>query len=158
MDKTKKIDTDNLICNINEVLSDEDYSYTGDYNQQDKPNCLPNEDIHFEPCELCKTSEPGPVDLEKNTGRLLKVKVCLNNICFGKKLSIGCIIYDNNYKIVAFKAFTTMLNQEGECGNNTCGTFRRQLFFVLPESNICDALDLNVRIIANYIWPCESCS
>jgi len=156
MEESKKNYSDDLICNINEALSEEDYSYSGNYNQKDNLNCLPSKDIHFDSCEFCKTIEMGPVELEKNTGRLLKVKVCLNNICFGKKVSIGCIIYDNNYKIITFKAFTIILNQE--CDNNTCGTFRRQLFFVLPENNICDPLDLNVRIIANYICPCETCS
>jgi hypothetical protein len=126
---------------------------------KDKKECKTDysktKDICIEPCELCKTIKAEPVDIEKNGVRLLTVKIKVNNVCFGKKIAIACIIYDKCHRILALKGFTTILCKEYECGRDACGTVERKLVFVIPDHDICDPLELDVRILANYVYPCE---
>ena len=108
-----------------------------------------------DPCELCKTIKADPIDIEKHGARLLTVKLKVNNVCFDKKIAIACIIYDKCHKIVAFKGFITMVCKDSECGKNECGTIERKVVFVVPDYDICNPLELDVRVIANYVYPCE---
>lgn len=105
------------------------------------------------PCDLCHTIKADPTNMSKHGGRLLTVKIKVNNVCYDKKVSIACIIYGKYDKILAFKAFTTILCREN--GNSKCGTIERTLTFVIPDDDIFDPCNLNVRVIANYIYPCE---
>ena len=121
-----------------------------------KPDYSKDKDVYLDPCELCKTIKAEPTDIEKHGARLLTVKLKVNNVCFGKKVAIACIIYDKCHKILAFKGFTTMLCKEYECGRNECGTIERKIVFIIPDNDICDPRELEVKIIANYVYPCES--
>lgn len=117
--------------------------------------CYSKDKDTVDPCELCKTIKADPIDIEKHGARLLTVKLKVNNVCFDKKIAIACIIYDKCKKIMAFKGFITMICKEYECGKNECGTIERKVVFVIPDHDICDPLELDVRVIANYVYPCE---
>jgi len=108
------------------------------------------------PCDLCAKIKVDPIDIEKNGVRLVSVKIKVTNICFDKEISVACIIYDKCHKILAFKGFTTILCKEDKCGRNECGTIERKLLFVLPDDDMSDPDDLEIRTIANYIHPCDS--
>ena len=114
-----------------------------------------DKDIYLDPCEICKTVKAEPIDIERKGARLLTVKVKVNNVCFDKKVAIACIIYDKCHRILAFKGFTTMISKEYECGKDECGTIERKLVFVIPDHDLCDPLELDVRVLANYVYPCE---
>jgi len=105
-------------------------------------------------CELCSNIYVDPVDIEKNGSKLLSVTIQVNNVCFGKKVCVGCIIYDKCHKILAFRGFCTILCEDDNCHNNSCGTICSKLVFVLPY-DIEDPEELDVRVAANYIYPCE---
>jgi len=108
------------------------------------------------PCDLCAKIKVDPIDIEKNGVRLLSVKIKVTNICFDKEITVACIIYDKCHKILAFKGFTTILCKDDKCGRNQCGTIERKLLFVLPDDDMSDPDDLEVRTVANYIHPCDS--
>ncbi len=104
-----------------------------------------------ESCELCNTINADAVNMENNGAKLLTVRVQVNNVCFGKQVAVACIIYDKCHRIIAFRGFTTILCKDDGC--SACGTIRRKLVFVLPDD--IDIEDLEVRVAANYIYPCE---
>jgi hypothetical protein len=106
-------------------------------------------------CDLCSTTDVDPIDMEKHGAKLLTVRIQVNNVCVGKPLCVACIIYDDCRRILAFKGFTTIICKEDVCDNNGCATIKRKLIFVLPDS-IEDPEALDVRCIANYIYPCET--
>ena len=103
------------------------------------------------PCDLCHTIKADPINIEKHGGRLLTVKIKVNNVCFDKKVSVATILYGKYDKILAFKAFTTILYKE----NEGCGTIERTITFVVPDDDAFDPCELKVRVIANYLYPCE---
>ncbi|MBU3093605.1 hypothetical protein KPL35_16230 [Clostridium sp. CF011] len=103
-------------------------------------------------CELCHSINAEPVSIEKHGAKLLTVRIQVNNVCFGKTVAVACIIYDNAGRIITFRGFTTILCKEDEC--NQCGTIRRKLVFVLPD-DIEEPEEVDVRIAANYLFPCE---
>jgi len=104
-------------------------------------------------CDLCSTTVVDPINMEKHGAKLLTVRIQVNGVCFGKAVAVACIIYDNCRRILAFKGFTTILCREEGCSNSACGTITRKLVFVLPEG--VNIRDLDVCVIANYIYPCE---
>jgi len=106
-------------------------------------------------CDLCDYINTDPVDMEKNGARLLTVRIRVNNVCFDKKVCVACIIYDQCRRILAFRGFTTIVCRDNECGKNECGKIERKLVFVLPDDDMSDPIDLEVRTAANYIYPCE---
>ena len=120
-----------------------------------KSDCLKTKEICLDPCELCKIVKAEPIAIDKKGARLLTVKVKICNVCFDKKVAVAVIIYDKCRRIVAFKGFTTMLSRDCECGRDACGTIERKLIFVIPDQDLCDILELDVRVIANYVYPCE---
>lgn len=101
-------------------------------------------------CELCNSINADPVDMERHGARLLTVRIKVNNVCLGKKVAVAAIIYDKCHRILAFKGFITMA-----CGNDECGSIERKILFVIPEDDESDPLELDVRTVANYIYPCE---
>ena len=113
-----------------------------------------NNNNQCESCELCANVNVDPVDMENNGAKLLTVRIQVNNVCFGKEVCVACIIYDSCRRILAFRGFTTRLCREDECNKCSCGTIRRKLVFVLPDT-IENPEDLDVRCAANYIFPCE---
>jgi hypothetical protein len=102
-------------------------------------------------CELCHTINAEPANMENNGAKLLTVRVQVDNVAFGKQVAVAVIIYDKCHRILAFRGFTTILCKDDGCC--ACGTIRRKLVFVLPED--IDIADLEVRVAANYIYPCE---
>ncbi|MBU3160757.1 hypothetical protein KPL37_13495 [Clostridium frigoris] len=102
-------------------------------------------------CDLCSVINADPVDIEKNGLRLLTVRIKVRNVCFDKKVAVAVIIYDNCHRILAFRGFITIVCKDNECGE--CGTIERKLVFVLPDD--IDLEELDVRVAANYIYPCE---
>lgn len=104
------------------------------------------------PCDLCHTIKADPISISKHGGRLLTVKIKVTNVCVDKKVAVACIIYGRNEEILVFKAFTTIVFKEN---NNPCGTIERTLTFVVPNDPIFDPCHLDVRVIANYIYPCK---
>ncbi|MBU3144260.1 hypothetical protein [Clostridium sp. CF012] len=121
--------------------------------KDNKLNCSRNNNNECD-CDLCSTVNVDPVDIEKHGAKLLTTRIQVNNVCFGKTVSVACIIYDNSHRILAFRGFTTRLCKEDACANNACGTITRKLVFVLP-ADIEDPEDLDIRCAANYIYPCE---
>lgn len=106
-------------------------------------------------CELCRTINADPIDMERHGAKLVTAKVKINNVCLGKKVAVACVIYDQNNKILAFKGFNTMASGDASDVNKSCGTIEREILFVIPENYNCDLDKLNVRTKANYIYPCE---
>ena len=106
-------------------------------------------------CELCNSINANPVEMEKHGARLLTVRIKVNNVCLGKKVAVAAIIYDQCHRILAFKGFITMACGNDECEKDECGTIERKLLFVIPEEDECHPLELEVRTVANYIYPCE---
>ena len=104
-------------------------------------------------CDLCSVINADPIDINKHGARLLTVRIQVNAVCFDKKVAVACIIYDNCHRILAFRGFLTIVCKESGCGE--CGTITRKLVFVLPDDITCDPLELDVRVAANYIYPCE---
>ena len=117
--------------------------------KDEKSNCSNNNNKCE--CDLCHTICADPVDMERHGGKLLTVRIQINNVCIGKRVCVACIIYDKCHRILAFRGFCTILCKEDEC--NKCGTIRRKLVFVLPED--IDIEDIDVCVAANYIYPCE---
>lgn len=120
-----------------------------------RTKCESGNRVYFNACEICKKVNADEVDLKRTSGRLLYVNLTLKNVCFGKEISIGVIILDNRKNIVAFKTITTILQKDKCCGGDKCGTLKRRVLFVLPQSDICNSLDLKVKVIANYTHPCK---
>jgi len=107
-------------------------------------------------CELCSVINVDPVDMEKHGARLLTIRIKVNNVCFDKKVAVAVIIYDNCRRILAFRGFITVVCKDSECDKNECGTIERKLVFVLPDDDRSAPDEIEVRIAANYIYPCES--
>lgn len=125
-------------------------------NKNKKSDCIISRQICYNPCEFCKTINTRPIDLNKCTSRLLKIRITLNNVCFDKEISICVILCDSSGKIVDSKAFTTILHKDcSSCCYKPCGTLRRKVSFVLPKTDACRPLKLTAHIVANYTSPCE---
>jgi hypothetical protein len=122
----------------------------------DEYTCMATEEIHYNPCEFCKKVDTDPIDLNKCTDRLLKLKVTLKNVCFEKEISVGIILCDKCGKVIDFKVFTAILHKDcNHCCTKPCGTLTRFVRFNIPKSDVCCPLDLSARIVANYTSPCE---
>ena len=104
------------------------------------------------PKQLCSVINADPVNMEKHGDKLLTVRIRVNNVCFDKKVAVAVIIYDNCHRILAFRGFVTVVCKDSEC-RNECGTIERKLVFVLPDD--IDPEELDIRVAANYIYPCE---
>ena len=155
-DKYEKCNKQDKCEKDNKCNKHDEYEKCDENKKEHESDCSKNKDICFDPCELCKTINTDPVDIEKNGVRLLTVKLKVNNVCFDKKVAVACIIYDKCHRILAFKGFITMICKEYECSRNSCGTIERKLVFIVPDHDLCDPLELDVRIMANYVYPCES--
>lgn len=127
--------------------------------------------IHFNPCELCKTASLDPIDISRSETRLLRTRVVLRNVCYGREITVGCIVINKYGKVLAFKADTFVASRDkytsssddglvydkGCCGHGrSCGTVRRTFDFLLPQHDLCESLDSRVRVVANYTSPCSS--
>lgn len=106
-----------------------------------------------ESCELCSCINAKPVEIERHGAKLLTVRVKINNVCLDKKAAIAVILYDDCDRIVAFKGFVTMAQEERSCDHDVCGTIERKVVFVIPEHY--NTEKLRVHTIGNYIFPCD---
>jgi hypothetical protein len=154
-DKCKKEDKYEKEDKCDKYNKEDKYDKCDKDKKEYKCDCSKKEDICLEPCELCKTVKAEPICIDKKGTRLLTVKVKVNNVCFCKKVAVACIIYDECHRILAFKGFVTMADKEYECGKEACGTIERKLVFVIPDHDLCNPLELDIRVLANYVYPCE---
>ncbi len=105
------------------------------------------------PGELCSTVS-AETDLDRHGAKLLKVIAVVNNVEPERKVAVAVVLVDCQNRIVAFKGFTT--TSPRGCGRECeCVTITRRVVFVLPEDIVDDISDLKIRVIANYIFPCE---
>lgn len=132
------------------------------------PKCPDNDIIRFDSCELCKKVSLKPFDISSDISRLLKVTVCIKNVCIGNEITIGCIIMDKCNNILAYKSMTftpkpcndKLLDSQDDsiiykdkC--TSCTSINKTFSFILPKSNICIPLDIKAKVIANYTSPCN---
>ena len=87
-----------------------------------------------ESCELCSCINAKPVDIERHGAKLLTVRVRINNVCLDKKVAIAVILYDDCDRIVAFKGFVTMAQEERSCDHDVCGSRIVAMSFCEPRS------------------------
>jgi hypothetical protein len=143
------------------------YDNNEDRYGKESSDCIKSKKIHYNSCEICKTVNIEPINLNNGTDRMLKVRITLNNVCFNKEISVGVILCDKCGKIVDFKAFTTILRDEyNPCSDNeysdncccrkSCGTLKRKVLFILPKTDLCHPMNLTAHIVANYTSSCES--
>lgn len=108
-----------------------------------------------------------------DVSRLLRVVVRLVNCCPGKEITVGCIVTNRSGRILAYKSDTFIVSRDrvpsietdniiledkniDNCGcSGPCIDVRRAFRFILPVSDVCSPLDLNVKVIANYTSPCD---
>lgn len=138
--------------------------------QDDRASASAN--VRFNACELCKTVTIDP-NLE-DVSRLLRVRVILVNVCPGKEVTVGCIVTDRSGRILAYKSDTFIaMRDRAQAGENVsvitedksincgchdpghCIDVRRAFTFILPISDLCSPMDVNVKVIANYTSPCN---
>ena len=106
------------------------------------------------PGELC-TTVSAETDMELNGAKLLTVRAVVNNVEPEKRVAVAVIINDPQGRILAFRGFTTTAPRGDECNKCKCVTIRRRVVFVLPDDIVDDVSDLEIRVAANYIFPCE---
>ena len=106
------------------------------------------------PGELC-TTVSAETDMELNGARLLTVRVVINNVEPDRRVAAAVIINDPQGRILAFRGFTTTSPRANECDRCQCVTIKRKLVFVIPDDVVDDLSDLEIRVAANYIYPCE---
>jgi len=130
------------------------------HNSHCKYNCVTTEKIHYDPCQFCQKVSTKPLDLNKCTDRLLKIKITLDNVCYDKEISVGVILCDCHGRIIDFKCFTAIKHRDGHscCDKSCCkpcGKLVRRVAFTIPKSDACCPLDLTARVLANYTSPCH---
>ncbi|MCB2290744.1 hypothetical protein LGK97_13335 [Clostridium sp. CS001] len=106
------------------------------------------------PGELCSTAN-AETDLERHGAKLLTVRAVVNNVEANRRVAVAVILMDPQGRILAFRGFTTTAPRGSECDKCKCVTIRRKVVFVLPDDIIDDVSDLEIRVVANYIYPCE---
>lgn len=152
-------------CSNHEQFSSCNNRSTSDFCIDD--DCSVSKKVHYNACEIFKKVDCETINLDRCTSRILKVNVCLKNICFGREVTLGCIVYDKCGRILAFKSDTFTINKDkcdyhkgnsdlvagSECcssSRNLCGSAKRKFTFILPVHDICNPMDVNIKILANY--------
>lgn len=112
--------------------------------------------IHFDPCQICQNITSDPINLS-TCSRLLEVNVALKNVCRNKEVTVGCIVMDSHDNILAFKSETFVIkgNCGCNCGGGHCTNTDKKFRFILPKGDLCKALNLKLKVIANYTHPCR---
>jgi hypothetical protein len=150
-----------------DLFSQGNYGYDEDRYEKKSFNCIESKKIRYNSCEICKTVNVEPINLNNSTSRRLEVRITLENVCFNKEVSVGVILCDKCGKIIDFKTFTTILRDEynsgchNDCFNNcccrkSCGTLKRKVIFILPKTDICNPLNLTAHVVAKYTSCKES--
>jgi hypothetical protein len=105
------------------------------------------------PGELC-SNVSAETDLERNGANLLTVRAVVNNVEPERRVALAVVLLDCQKRVVAFKGFT-VTSPRGSGRECECVTITRTVIFVLPDDIVDDISDLKVRVIANYIFPCD---
>jgi len=122
--------------------------------------CCVGEEVTFSPCQdfsdftiLGNRMTNEGIELACQA-RLLKIRVCLKNICKNRKLALGVLVCDssNPYKVIGFKGkeVDTPIRASGTPACCTALTIS-EFCFVIPETNMCTERKFRVRIIAHYV-------
>jgi len=121
--------------------------------------CEKSQEIKFQPCEdikdvnlPCKYDSPIAIGCQ---GRLLKIKVKLSNVCFGRFINVGVLLSEKIGResvIQGFRACKIKVPDKPKCVKENCIDICTDEFcFVLPEQksreykddpcSICEKLD-----------------
>lgn len=111
--------------------------------------CEKGQDITFEVCQDIRDVTIQDVNLSCE-GRFLKVRVELDKVCPGRKVSIGVVLCENicgTFIIKGFRVCEVEIPGTKDCVNNLpVGEF----CFVLPEGDLCSRRTVRVKVIAHY--------
>lgn len=135
-------------------------------NDFSEPGHTASTNVHFKPCEFCKSAcIDDNMNMNNSGTRILRVRTKIKNICPGKEVTVGCFVIDRCGKPLAFKA-QTFIAQSQSCGSvcgespsccgNHCMNVNRTFVFLLPTHNVCYPLDVKVKLVANYTSPCAN--
>lgn len=113
--------------------------------------CEVQQDVTFDVCEDVRDVTVQDVGL-KCEGRLLKVRVKLNDVCAGRKIMIGVMICEQEqsgvFKTRGFRTCEiTVPGELGRCVDKVCV---EEFCFVLSEDDLCRKRKVKVNIIAHY--------
>lgn len=108
------------------------------------------EDVTFKHCEDVKEVTIHGVKL-KHEGRLLKVKVELENVCPGRKVAVGVLLYKKECLGKELKGFKTC-EIEIPCSLTPCHNRIKigEFCFILAEQDLCSKNKLQLKVIAHY--------
>lgn len=108
------------------------------------------QDVRFNVCEDVKDVTVSDVLLNCEA-RFLKVRVNLDRVCAGRKITVGCLVCENvegTFFLRGVKACEfTVPGPVGNCVNNVNVN---EFCFIFPEENLCSARTFRVSIIAQY--------
>lgn len=106
-----------------------------------------HKDVHYETCDLIKTTEFNDVTLNC-IGRLLEVNVKLKNVCPDKQVSVGVLVYENT-KLLSLKVCKVSTHGKNCISELDAGKF----CFVFNDSSLTcpPARTFTVKIIAHYL-------
>lgn len=104
-----------------------------------------SEKISFEQCEVI--AKKNIKTYISDTGRLLIVNVRLCNVVPNKAIAVGILVFQDGI-LKGFKARKVYTEQGSNIRlkNISAGKF----LFVLPDENLCDTSDIEVKIITHY--------
>lgn len=111
--------------------------------------CAKSQDITFEVCQDVKDFTIQDVQLNCE-GRFLKIRVELDRVCSGRKVTVGVLLCENisgTFFLKGFKVCELDIPSGDSCKDNVpVGEF----CFVLPEENLCSRRTVSVKVIAHY--------
>lgn len=141
-DKNKIMDKENL---FEEFQEDINCSCT-----EGLPNkCCFNAEkfVTLPPCKVVVCDE---VDTELNClGRILKLKVNLQNLCPNRKVTVAVLVFEDN-KLLTFKV------SKIKTGSSCSMKKTKEFCFVLDDKDLCRTRNLVIKIVANYSYNKEN--
>lgn len=112
--------------------------------------CEKEQEITFNPCEDVKDFTIQDVIL-KCQGRLLKVRVNLDRVCAGRKITLGIIVCENVGGTLFIRGFRTceftVPGAPGACINNVNVN---EFCFIFSEDSLCSTRKFKVNVVAQY--------
>ncbi len=117
--------------------------------------CGTGENVTFGKCQdwldftiLGDRAENQGIELDCQA-RFLKIRICLKNVCKGRRLALGVMVCDAaDFRVLGFKGREiTVPGSTGSC----CRSLNVSEFcFVIPETQMCRERRLKVNVIAHY--------
>lgn len=108
-------------------------------------SCFITESVCFGPCGDYEEKTININNLP-NQARLLNIKLVIKDVCRGREIALGVILFDEETnKVLGFKGKTVTLPGTG-CGKLIIDGF----CFVIPERTICDSRNVGVRVTGHY--------